>query len=297
MLVQPCKRSVSCLLVVLAAAAMACEGGEDEGALPSLDSAVAAGDAAIPGADTAVVGGGTTGGATGGSGVGSPGTQGGGFTGAMGGIQDAGGVPGGRMDAGGGGAGDAGREAGPSASDAGSTAVGDGGDVFAELRQVCLDTINMYRATLGRTPLMRASATLESCSDMGAKYDGDMKKGHASTQIPGKGPRGEPGRLCGSPELGPQNTCPGWGVGPRTGNATLADALKKCLAAMWAENEPPQGVDACKQAYFNKMPECFLAHGHWINMQEPMATHVSCGFYDMGNNTYWMNQDFVVRFR
>jgi hypothetical protein len=84
-------------------------------------------------------------------------------------------------------------------------------------------------------------------------------------------------------------------VGARTGNATLADALKKCLAQMWAEGEPPGGVQACKDAYFKGDTACFLAHGHWINMSDATAKQVSCGFYDMGGSKFWMNQDFASR--
>jgi hypothetical protein len=62
---------------------------------------------------------------------------------------------------------------------------------------------------------------------------------------------------------------------------------------MWAEGEPPEGVKACKDAYFKGDTACFLAHGHWINMSEPTAAQVSCGFYDMGGSKYWMNQDFA----
>jgi hypothetical protein len=152
---------------------------------------------------------------------------------------------------------------------------GAGGDEeFAALRQVCVDYINMYRATLGRAPLARATAEQETCSDMGAKKDADANMPHSSA-----------GDCRG---LGGQNTCPGWRVGGFGGNATLEDALKNCLDAMWDEGEPPIPVDQCIQDYQG----CFLPHGHWINMQMESYGVVACGFYKMPNGAYWMNQNF-----
>ncbi len=150
-------------------------------------------------------------------------------------------------------------------------------DPYDEVRQVCVDTINEYRATMGLAPMNRASAALEECSDQGAKQDGDTGVAHSSA-----------GSCAG---LGAQNTCPGYQVGGWAG-ATLADALKRCLAQMWAEGEPPQGRDQCIAEYRAGNTACFMAHGHYINMSNPGYGTVACGFYDMGNNTFWMNQNF-----
>jgi hypothetical protein len=151
---------------------------------------------------------------------------------------------------------------------------GSGGTNDLEMvRQVCVDTINMYRATKSLPPMMRATPSQEMCSDAGAKKDGDAMKAHSSA--------GD----C--PGFGAQDTCPGWGVGGFTGNATVADALKKCLAQMWAEGEPPVSRDACIKDYQN----CFLKYGHYLNMTSDAAV-VSCGFYQMTNGKWWMNQDF-----
>jgi hypothetical protein len=150
-------------------------------------------------------------------------------------------------------------------------------DPYDSVRQVCVDTINEYRATMGLAPMNRASAALEECSDQGAKKDGDTGVAHSSA-----------GDCAG---LGAQNTCPGYQVGGWAG-ATLADALKRCLAQMWAEGEPPQGRDQCVAEYRAGNTACFMAHGHYINMSNPSYGTVACGFYDMGNNTYWMNQNF-----
>jgi hypothetical protein len=64
--------------------------------------------------------------------------------------------------------------------------------------------------------------------------------------------------------------------------------LKRCLGQMWAEGEPPNGVAACTA----DRTGCFPMYGHWINMTSTNSRVVSCGFYDMGNGQYWMNQDF-----
>jgi hypothetical protein len=150
---------------------------------------------------------------------------------------------------------------------------GDGGIAQAELetlRQLCVDHINMYRATLNLPPYTRAPEH-ELCSDQGAKLDGDSGKAHGSAG------------MCRG--LGAQNTCPGWGVGPRTGNATVAQALTKCLDMMWAEAEPPVPRAECKG-------DCFQMHGHYLNMSDMRTTKVACGFYQMANGKYWMNQNF-----
>ena len=153
---------------------------------------------------------------------------------------------------------------------------GDGGasaDELETLRQLCVDEINMYRETLGVAALARVPEQ-EACSDEGAKSDGDTGQAHGSAG------------MCGG--LGGQNTCPGWGVGPRTGNASLADALTKCLAQMWAEGEPPVSRQECERDFQG----CFLPHGHYLNMSDTRYKRVACGFYQMRNGSWWMNQNF-----
>jgi hypothetical protein len=175
----------------------------------------------------------------------------------------------------------AGGRAGASAGGAGGAgAAGAAGGAPANgefddaLRQACVDYINMYRATLGRAPLRRATPEQEACADMGAKKDGDSGQAHSSA-----------GDCQG---LGGQNTCPGWRVGGFGGNATLEAALTNCLDQMWAEGEPPVPIDQCIDDYQG----CFLPHGHWINMQMETYGVVACGFYRMQNGAYWMNQNF-----
>ena len=159
-----------------------------------------------------------------------------------------------------------------------SVDAGGGNDRFANARQVCVDTINMYRAMRGLSPLKRAATSVETCSDNGAKKDGDSGNAHGSANS------------C--PGMSSQNTCPGWPVGGFGGGATLEAALQKCLAQMWAEGEPPEGTQECLNKYFKGDTACFLAHGHYINMKNAMYSAVSCGFYEMSANKFWMNQDF-----
>jgi hypothetical protein len=145
------------------------------------------------------------------------------------------------------------------------------GDELDALRQACVDEINRYRATLGRAPLRRATPEQEACSDAGAKKDGDANAAHSSS------------RDC--PGLGGQNTCPGWPV--RAGQ-TLQSTLFSCLQQMWAEGEPPLPRDQCIQQY----QTCFLVHGHYMNMSDPSYGVAACGFYQLPNGSWWMNQNF-----
>lgn len=159
---------------------------------------------------------------------------------------------------------------------AGSTTAGSGGmpgagGEFEAVRQVCVDTINMYRMTRGLMPLVRATAAQETCSDGGAKMDGDSGRAHGSAG------------MC---QLGSQNSCPGYSL--RVGGGTIEGTLKFCLQQMWDEGEPAEGVAACKA----DRSGCYQEHGHWINMVEPNIRTVGCGFYKMANGSYWMNQNF-----
>jgi hypothetical protein len=145
------------------------------------------------------------------------------------------------------------------------------GDMRDAVRQACVDEINMYRATLGRAPLRRATPEQEACSDRGAQNDATKNAPHDSAGS------------C--PGFGGQNTCPGWPVNRFGGEQP---ALEMCLMQMWDEGEPPIPVNQCIQMY----DSCFLPHGHWINMQMESYGVVSCGFYTMPNGNVWMNQDF-----
>jgi hypothetical protein len=155
-----------------------------------------------------------------------------------------------------------------------ASGTGDAADALDAARQACVDTINMYRATLGLGTLARAPASTEACSDRGATQDATNNSPHSSAS------------MC--PNSGGQDTCPDLPVGGPTG--TLVSSIKQCLAQMWAEGPPPAGttIAQCIQNYTG----CFLQHGHYINMSAPGYTWVSCGFYMMSSSAYWGNQDF-----
>lgn len=154
----------------------------------------------------------------------------------------------------------------PARSDAGSAAPV---DELEALRQLCVDEINRYRALVNAPPVVRATDR-EACSDRGAQADGDSGRAHGSA-------------MSGVCPAGAQNTCPGWPVGGRSGNADVASALKGCLKMMWEEGPPPSA--SCTGA-------CYQQHGHYLNMSARGTKRVACGFYRMKNGNYWMNQNF-----
>ncbi len=119
--------------------------------------------------------------------------------------------------------------------------------------QLCVDTINMYRATLGLTPYQRW-ADQESCASAQAKSDSMTMKAHGAFGV------------C---TENAQNECPNWSGPPEM-------LIKGCLASMWAEGP---GTD-------------FATHGHWINMSSKTYTKVACGFFQMANGKWWSVQDF-----
>lgn len=118
--------------------------------------------------------------------------------------------------------------------------------------KLCVDTINMYRATIGLAPLQRWSDA-EDCSDAECVSDGNSGTPHGAFG------------MCGESA---QNECPGWPGPP-------ADMITGCLELMW--NEGP-GED-------------FNAHGHYINMSSTDYTKVACGFAEV-NGEIWSVQNF-----
>jgi hypothetical protein len=175
-----------------------------------------------------------------------------------------------------------------------------GTDDLEEVRQLCVDTINQYRATESLAPLNRASAAIEACSDQGAASDGKSQVAHESarngwTEFPGcsqyKG-WGGTGKLQGG-----QNACPNWPVGGNVrwgGFATLGDAISNCLEQMWNEKTTFLATGKTREQCQADMSAtgCFMTNGHYLNMSNTGYKTVSCGFANLGNNTWWMNQDF-----
>jgi hypothetical protein len=128
---------------------------------------------------------------------------------------------------------------------------GGGGDGTAE--QLCVDTINMYRATLGLPAYTRWNAE-ESCGDGQAKSDSMSGKAHGAFG------------MC---TENAQDECPGWPGPP-------SSMITSCLAQMWAEGP---GSD-------------FSTHGHYINMSSTQYTQAACGFYTLDDGSVWAVQDF-----
>jgi len=126
-----------------------------------------------------------------------------------------------------------------------------GSEYDAAARQ-CVDTINMYRATLG-LPAYERWTEAEACSDDEAASDGKTNTPHGA--FPQCGERA-------------QNECPGW-------PAPAESMIDGCLELMW--NEGP-GAD-------------FSAHGHYINMSSTQYTRVACGFAEV-NGSIWAVQNF-----
>jgi hypothetical protein len=186
-----------------------------------------------------------------------------------------------------------------SAGAAGTAGKSNSSDQFDAERQICVDTINEYRATENLTPLKRAAPEVEACSDLGAKEDGDSGIPHGSarngwTEFPGCS---QYKSYFTGPLKGGQDACPGWPVGGNTawgGYATIADALKGCLKSMWNEKTTFQASGKTREECQADQSSggCFLTNGHYLNMSSTSYTAVSCGFYKMTNGNYWMNQDF-----
>ena len=126
------------------------------------------------------------------------------------------------------------------------------GDPDEAATQLCVDTINMYRATLGLPALARWTDA-EACADAESQADGEANTPHGTFG------------MCGE---GAQNQCPGWPGPPET-------MIEGCLAQMWAEGP---GED-------------FSMHGHYINMSNPAYTKVACGYATV-NGQVWATQDF-----
>ncbi len=120
------------------------------------------------------------------------------------------------------------------------------------VEQLCVDTINMYRATLG-LPAYARWRDAEDCSDEEARSDGMTGTAHGAFT------------KCGESA---QNECPGWPGPPEM-------MIGGCLDLMWKEGP---GAD-------------FASHGHYINMSSTQYTKVACGFAEV-NGSIWAVQNF-----
>jgi hypothetical protein len=139
------------------------------------------------------------------------------------------------------------------AASSSSSTSGGGGDPLEMAAQLCVDTINMYRATMGLTPYARWTDG-ETCGGQEAQKDSQTMTAHSAFGT------------CGE---WAQNECPGW-PGPAGG------MIAGCLQMMW--NEGPG--------------DFYGGHGHYINMSSTQYTKVSCGFYTLADGSVWATQDF-----
>ncbi|WP_437286575.1 CAP domain-containing protein [Sorangium sp. So ce406] len=186
-------------------------------------------------------------GSTGGSdGSGSP-------AGGSGGSDGSGSPAGGSGGSGGSPAGGAGGSDGSGGAPTGGAAGTGGSDGATSAAQLCVDTINQHRATLGLPPLGRWTEA-ESCSDEECESDGNTGTAHGA---------------FGACKERAQNECPGWPGPPQS-------MIASCLQVMWDEGP---GED-------------FEKHGHYINMSNPEFTEVACGFHTFPDGSVWAVQNF-----
>ena len=128
------------------------------------------------------------------------------------------------------------------------------GDVTSTAAQLCVDTINMYRATLGLAPYLRWSPDMEACASREALSDSQTNTAHGAFG------------MC---TENAQDECPGWG-------GSLDSVVTGCLAQMWAEGP---GTD-------------YASHGHYINMSSTKYTRAACGFATTPTGKIWAAQNF-----
>jgi hypothetical protein len=134
-----------------------------------------------------------------------------------------------------------------------STTTSGSGGAGAGVAQLCVDTINQHRASIGLGPLARWTDG-EVCADGEAESDGNTNTPHGA---------------FGSCSEFAQNECPGW-PGPAEG------MIGSCLQLMWDEGP---GAD-------------YATHGHYINMTNPNYSMVSCGFHTFPDGSVWAVQNF-----
>ncbi len=132
----------------------------------------------------------------------------------------------------------------PSTGDPSASALAPGDATAAQL---CVDTINAYRAKVGQPPYARWDAE-ESCASDQAKSDSASSVAHGAFT------------KCGEHA---QNECPGWGGPPET-------MITACLAAMWKEGPGGGHYDNMSSASSTKVACGFyvLPDGHVWAVQD-----------------------------
>ena len=140
-------------------------------------------------------------------------------------------------------------------------------DPYTTYRQLCVDTINSFRATLGRAPLV-AWPAINTCVDGQSTADETAKTAHSA---------------FGNCRESAQDECLG---------SNNTSRLVACLTSMWNEknNAACSGCDACSAASWRTCANCdYNTCGHYVNMSAQYYTQVSCGFSSLGG---WSTQDF-----
>ena len=128
--------------------------------------------------------------------------------------------------------------------------------------QLCVDTINSYRARLQLQPLARWTDG-ESTAAAQALADARSRVPHGAIIAFEHTPAGAAASIS-------QNECPGY-PGPAT------QVVTSCTAQMWAEGP---GSD-------------YQKHGHYLNLSNPAASKVACGFATAADGTVWVTQNLT----
>ncbi|APR75487.1 Hypothetical protein A7982_00833 [Minicystis rosea] len=158
---------------------------------------------------------------------------------------------------------------GGAGGDGGSSATGSGSDPLDSTRQLCIDTINQFRAEKGAPPLARWKEA-EPCVDQQATSD---EKSNS--------PHGAWGTFKDSCNGGGQNECLGQG----------ASGIVSCLQMMWDEGKQAgcSGCDACSDMQGGSCANCDFSGqtsgmvcGHYVNMSALYFTKAACGFSAQG---------------
>ncbi len=160
------------------------------------------------------------------------------------------------------------KAAGGTATTGGASSAGASStDPLATYRQLCVSTINSFRATKGLAALTEWTSA-ETCVDGQSTADQTSNTAHSA---------------FGNCNENAQDEC-------ITTNST--SQLVACLTSMWNEknNAACTGCDACSGAPSTTCPNCtYSTCGHYVNMSAQFYTEVACGFSSLGG---WSTQDF-----
>ena len=141
-----------------------------------------------------------------------------------------------------------------------------------DLRQDCVNRVNQFRTTCACLKPLARWTDGEACADMDAQYDAMMQVGHAGARA----------NIC--PWGSAQDECPG--------DPSNQSVIQMCLQQMWSEGPPPAGTTIAQCESAQMIDTCYEAHGHFINMSNPMMSKVACGFYTTSSGAVWAAQNF-----